>query len=789
MKSKLLSLLAAGLLSTGISMAQEDNHPHLDCREPQLTQEQIEANIEYHENFRKEVESGQRRIKASTYRIPVVVHVYGSTFNHNKLDRKLIVDALAEASKDFQGLNDDFNEIDPLFNGRKATIDISFELAKYDENGNPTSGVVFYPVKEGYGGTWSDDEIRQDSWDNYKYMNIYIQNDMYADGFMFASGVAWYPGTAGNGNIGIERVVYNGSYLGANTDKEFASVFTHEFGHWLDLRHTFNGGCVGQNSTTQGDLVADTPPTTGSLGCRDALNCFNEPTNGENYMDYNVDCYKMFTQGQVNRMLAALNHNYRRTLWTDQNVQETLEKNVKSVAFERNFVQENYSSNDGTLAYENFTIELHNAEFASVGSILEEGVDYTISNLPEGYVSTLSVNSNNAAVLNISGQAKNHANANDVDVQITLNSNVFANSGDQVLGKTHTMRIDFEDPFDILYRTDIYLGDNETQAEGLVQKTTGNTFRKWFFHPQMDVGPNRDQDNPNWGHGVWWNGNGNAFMLETYGAGAISDEEFNVLVLEDGDYIGPNSVWNYPEDTDLYYLYDRLHTVWAGQTGYVGFRVRINRFVHFGWAKLKVDASGNTVEILDFAINNIPNAPIGAGETDIVAQDQTITFDDVQSPLDVNSDNFDLNAESTSGLQVIFTSSDPDVLKIINGNEVVVVGEGEAVLTASQAGDNNLWNPAASVSQTVKVEDNNTVLSISNMLGLKLYPNPNNGKFNIEALNSILEVKIYDISGRLISRDTFNSKSITVNLDRQKGIYNVVIVTDSGVSVEKIMIK
>jgi Pregnancy-associated plasma protein-A len=84
---------------------------------------------------------------------------------------------------------------------------------------------------------------------------------------------------------------------------------THEIGHWLNLRHIWGDdgtGCTGD------DFVADTPNAGGPNYGTPAfphISCSNGP-NGDmfmNYMDYVDDAAMfMFTQGQVDRMQAAL---------------------------------------------------------------------------------------------------------------------------------------------------------------------------------------------------------------------------------------------------------------------------------------------------------------------------------------------------------------------------------------------------------------------------------------------------------------------------------------------------
>ena len=46
------------------------------------------------------------------------------------------------------------------------------------------------------------------AWDNHKYMNVYIMNDLYGDGVTNNSGVSWYPDIEMT-DENLARVVYN----------------------------------------------------------------------------------------------------------------------------------------------------------------------------------------------------------------------------------------------------------------------------------------------------------------------------------------------------------------------------------------------------------------------------------------------------------------------------------------------------------------------------------------------------------------------------------------------------
>jgi hypothetical protein len=270
-------------------------------------------------------------MQAATYTIPVVVHIIhtgdvpGTIYNPDDTRITQTIDYL-----------------NSVYNGTMAGIQgigdigIQFVLASQDPNCNPTNGItrvdgsaipnyVTNGVNAMTSSGVSDLAIKSfANWDPTLYYNIYVVNKIDGnDGTSgtFVAGFATFPG---------EYPLSDGTVMLATQMDAGRKTLPHEIGHALYLHHPFydpgdmtqSGNTCADNTdcNTGGDGVCDTDPIKLPPGfvCRTGSNneCTGTPftTNTEsNFMNYTA-CFNLFTSGQKDRMMAAMDLPSRKSL-------------------------------------------------------------------------------------------------------------------------------------------------------------------------------------------------------------------------------------------------------------------------------------------------------------------------------------------------------------------------------------------------------------------------------------------------------------------------------------------
>ena len=315
--------------------------------------------------------------------IPVVFHIIHNNGPEN-ISEEQIMTCLELANIDLNMENTDtvlgVNTYEG-FSGRRANPRLELRLARLDPDGNPTSGIIRHEDANANAISYTD--MPKYAWDASKYLNIFSVGAITVEGMGSMQGtvvgMSLFPPTNpltamftddpncdgvlirhdAIGNIGTAT-----DLVGKGINAQNRS-FTHEFGHYMNLYHTFQNlseawdfnnqqdqldmmltqymgtGCdtVSYGGTKlYGDYVDDTPPVTAAtqdetndcLPVGSVNTCTNnlpgygdEPDMIENYMDYQWGfCANMFTLGQLDRINATLD-GYRRSLWQYENLIET----------------------------------------------------------------------------------------------------------------------------------------------------------------------------------------------------------------------------------------------------------------------------------------------------------------------------------------------------------------------------------------------------------------------------------------------------------------------------------
>ncbi|MEM7102982.1 MAG: M43 family zinc metalloprotease [Bacteroidota bacterium] len=250
----------------------------------------------------------------SQYIVPIVFHIIHNNGPEN------ISDALV--MQGLQDLNDAFENIGYYDQGTGVDIDIEFCLATRDPDGFATTGIT-RDVSVLTDLDYNVDDLNLKNinrWDPTRYVNVWVVKEIC--GGNLGCGVAGYAYLPGAHGSNVDGIVLEANFLGSSNAND--AVIIHELGHYLGLRHTFQGGCPNDDCLLDGDRICDTPPdnSTAAVPCAASANSCTtdvnlaDPNNPFltdqndmfiNYMDYgSFSCYSAFTAGQRDRMQAVI---------------------------------------------------------------------------------------------------------------------------------------------------------------------------------------------------------------------------------------------------------------------------------------------------------------------------------------------------------------------------------------------------------------------------------------------------------------------------------------------------
>lgn len=289
-------------------LAQQQEH----CFTDEYIQRQSENDPDYRAKIERALQNAREQYAAnsvsprSSYVIPVVVHVVYNTPTQNISDEQIQsqIDVLNE---DYNRLNADANKTPEGFLPVAGSIPVTFCLAAYDPQGNPTNGITRTETTVSDFGL--DDAVKSsatggaDPWPASSYLNIWTC-DLSDNVLGYATLPYEFPPPENDGVVIRYNVFGRTGVLSPSYNR--GRTTTHEVGHWLGLFHTFDGGCA------DGDHCDDTPQEKEPVyGCPPFphISCNNGPDGDMymNYMDYTNDvCMNLFTLCQCAIMTATL---------------------------------------------------------------------------------------------------------------------------------------------------------------------------------------------------------------------------------------------------------------------------------------------------------------------------------------------------------------------------------------------------------------------------------------------------------------------------------------------------
>ena len=635
--TKLLLLLCAWVfMDISVSQAQktkvkqkvaqtEDSHVN-HCNSDEINRKLLEENPElqiYEEEFNKLARKAQenaRRFAGNArtaadveYTIPVVFHSYHPTDPYSVFPIEQAQDVIDMLNEDFNAENADFSEIDPYFQPLAADIGIRFELARFDPQGNISSGITYTVTSDAAkndGGGFDTPFKEKKYWPRDMYMNVWVVGSI--DDSPYASGYAYLPHTV-TGEPTKDGIVYNRRYLGrygigssvtqaGGGNDHMPRVMTHEVGHYLGLRHTHgSGGC------SYSDGIDDTPATIEVYDCDKTYAPCGEKANVENYMGYH-NCTRMYTTGQKAVMRAVMESptSGRSNMTSAENLKKTLGLSPENTLI--TYKTYNFSEsldNDGSIDGE-IEVELVSgtSNFISIPNQLVEGTHFSASNLPVGLNMEVTVTSDSTASIILSGIAVSHEKQNSIkNLGIEFLASAFTGDFYKVIATSNNViQVDFENPYRIVHMD---VAPDRISHEGDERVNISTEFGNLLFRPYYR---SYSKDSA-----LYVQANSMAFVGQT---DLTLD---HVEALTEGTVIDSNSNWDRKlGETRSFPLIwkDKVYHDWEGQDAYMGIEITKDQRQHYGWIHLRVSPTGDSLTVFDYAYNERPFEAIKAGQTD-----------------------------------------------------------------------------------------------------------------------------------------------------------------------------
>ncbi|BDD04124.1 M43 family zinc metalloprotease [Aureibacter tunicatorum] len=621
MKSKITKTLIAAMVAAGLSLG--DLSAQNGCQSSEAHKHLMEMNPEYRDAFEKSRErdlSARTSADVSTVKVfPIVFHVIEDGGVEEISDTQLL-EALEQVNEDFRAKNAGFSEVFDAFKPIAVDTRIEFRLAKFDPQGNPTTGInrVQSPLTDdagqGTGGYGVRDLIR---WETSDYVNIWVVRS--AEKSNNGSAYAFYP--TDNTNYNYDGVVISSWATGRSgtATEGWYKILTHELGHWANLPHVW-GGTYGPDDTrscSDDDGVSDTPNTIGAGGAdspywqdNEFYETCNTVDNVQNFMDYYRDPV-MFTAGQRDRMHEAMERYVsRNTMYSDENLIKTLGyipdviyPGSSAISYKK--VLNEHWSNEGNL--NSLSLNYENVQLSA--SRLELGAHFDLEGI-SGVTAHIEDLGNGSAQLIIDSNFQAHNIADNKSFKIKFKDSAFQGStASDVVGAIGKEDVDiiFRDPYRVIY--------SEAPSNLYVSKAEDKV---WQYFSGFGVGDGA------FGTWIHTDDNGDKFLkMETYFKEMVCEPGTrNVKGLEEGTLIGPDletGAWvNREPKPGQHDISNDTYTALNGKTTFIGMKIPVEiseteTIYHYAWIKIEVSADGDGYRVIDMAFNEAPNQPIKAG--------------------------------------------------------------------------------------------------------------------------------------------------------------------------------